>query len=295
MTALTFGPSVGAPLKASTAAHGAPAVVAQSAATPVPTEAAHRRRASTWSRPVPSRRPSALSGTRNRKRASRSDRRLLTVLPAVAPFPQISGCTRAGRFASGPFFGRAEAPVARFGGRRRRLPAIRLRRAGFTQRAPSPRDIGEEPRATAGFDAFRRCVAYSARDSTPCRTPRCEHVEDEVDSHSGIASRPVRGSSRRCTRPRWECQRREVTALGPRNCCGISRHHHVVREVRNDGWPSVDSSIEHREDCAARRMEDHVVDTIVAVDDRRLVALGDVVGSHSMSRPSPESGRPPPA
>ena len=40
MTALTFGLSVGAPLKASTAAHGAAPVVAQSAATPMPTEVA---------------------------------------------------------------------------------------------------------------------------------------------------------------------------------------------------------------------------------------------------------------
>ena len=73
---------------------------------------------------------------------------------------------------------------------------------------------------------------------------------------------------------------REVGAApGPATMCGRHAvHHGVIGEVGQRMAERRQLPVEHRQDARLGRVEDHVVDAKVAMDDRGLVARGDMGG-----------------
>ena len=121
----------------------------------------------------------------------------------------------------------------------------------------------------AGRVALQRAGEHAVQDRRDAK-----HVEDQVElpvRDAGAArARAVRGDVRGFGR---NTERGEVAALeAAKHSRREAPRHRMVGEVRQRMTECGELPIEHGEHARLGRMEDHVVDAIVAMDDRGLVA-----------------------
>ena len=156
-----------------------------------------------------------------------------------------------------------------------------------------PAELGHRPRALARLQRLRarRVAGQRARHHALQDAGHAEHVVGHVEAP--FASRSALPSRRRGA----DSVATYSSSVGmpsaarspprrPRNSVGDEPPgHHVIREIRHRMAERRELPVEHREHARLGRMEDHVVEAVVAVDDRRLVARRECCcGSHSIRR-----------